>query len=449
MNVAESEGKTALMCAAAKGNAEVVAVLLQHGAEMERVVEPDSYSRGYRRRGRDSSKTALWKAIEGGHTNVVQLLLEKGASALVVDSDEFFDACDNGNLSIVQYAVNSKLFDLNAKNDKGHTGLHLACDTGKLPIVECLVEGGADVEAKSSSGRTALRVAAVKGRVAIASYLITKGANVNEKDSKGISCLSAAATGGYSGMVECLLKNGSEPIPVDDELFRKAARSNVLSLVRHGIVAGTVDVNSKDKDGYAAIHLASAKGHVEIVEFLVDCPLIDVNIKDIDGETALTSAVGNEKGSYRKSYSSVNTEVINCLLKSGVTVTEECFRAAVKKGLFCFVQRVVAEEHLDLNAQDKNGKTALYLAASSGHLRIVELLLEKKADVNAVTKAGTAMTEATAGGHLDVVETLVKGGGDVNLSSDAANPAKTPIWHACEEEKEDVLRFLVANGEYY
>ena len=358
--------KTALMSAAEKGNLEIVAALLEHGAEIDRVDEPDQYDR--RRRGRESGgKTALRKAVEGGHTEVIDLLLAKGATPIVIDSDLFYDACDNGDLAIVQYAVKGKQIDINAKNSKGHTGLHLASERGKLDVVECLVEAGADLEAKSSSGRTALRVTAVKGRTAIASYLISKGANVNEKDTKGTSPLAAAATGGHSGMVECLLKNGAEPIPVDDELFRKAAKSNMLGLVRQGIVAGTVDVNGKDKDGCAAIHLASSKGLLEMVEFLIGCPAIDINLRDSDGETALTAAIVSDKSSYRKSPSDFNPEVINCLLKSGVTITEECFRAAAKKGLFVLVQQVVSDGLLDLNAGDKNGKTAL-IGASSTHV---------------------------------------------------------------------------------
>ena len=76
------------------------------------------------------------------------------------------------------------------------------------------------------------------------------------------------------------------------------------------------------------------------------------------------------------------------------------------------------------------------------------MLLEKKVDVNRVTKAGTAISEAVTQGDLEVVEALLKGGADINLSHDEKNPARTPLWVACEEEKVDIIRFLLANGEY-
>ena len=460
VNVTEENEKTALMCAAEKGHVEVVAALLQHGAEIDRVDEPNPNA--YSHRNQTTGKTALGKAIGLGHTAVVQLLTEKGASPVVFESEEFFGACDRGEIMILQYIVNNKLMDINAKNAKGHSGLHLACEWGNLSAVSCLVEGGADMSIKSSSGRTALRVAAVKGHVDVASYLLKKGANVNETDAKGMSCLSAAASAGHGDMVDFLLKNGADPITIDDELFRKVAKGNMLGLVRHAIFAGKIDVNSQDtSDGTAAIHVASAKGNLAIVEFLVECPSIDVNIKDKEGETAIYYALGGGKSESRYGYqrssssssssSSSNratTEIINCLLKSGVTITENAFRMAAKKGLFDFVQRVINEGILDLNAQNKSGETALIFAASKGHLKIVALLLEKNVDVNVVTKAGNALMEAAENGHLAVVEALVKAGGNVNLSNDPTNSGgKTPLWYACDNGNEDIVRYLISNGE--
>ena len=64
----------------------------------------------------------------------------------------------------------------------------------------------------------------------------------------------------------------------------------------------------------------------------------------------------------------------------------------------------------DVQAQDKNGATALMLASGVvglGHAEVVGQLLAKGADVQAQNKEGkTALMFASAGGHTEVVKQL-------------------------------------------
>jgi ankyrin repeat protein len=69
--------------------------------------------------------------------------------------------------------------------------------------------------------------------------------------------------------------------------------------------------------------------------------------------------------------------------------------------------------HID--ARSPNGSTPLYAAAYAGHVDVVAVLLQGKADVHAARDDGcTAMHAAARNGHMKVVEALVEGGADLS-----------------------------------
>ena len=64
---------------------------------------------------------------------------------------------------------------------------------------------------------------------------------------------------------------------------------------------------------------------------------------------------------------------------------------------------------------ENGGGTALHFAASKGHLSVVELLVDNKADLNTRNNKGwTPLISASSGGHLEIVELLIESGADVN-----------------------------------
>lgn len=69
---------------------------------------------------------------------------------------------------------------------------------------------------------------------------------------------------------------------------------------------------------------------------------------------------------------------------------------------------------VQVNTQDKEGATALMLAAARGHTDVVTALLAKGADVNLQHQMGhTALMVAVVGGHNQVTHTLLAHGADL------------------------------------
>ena len=79
----------------------------------------------------------------------------------------------------------------------------------------------------------------------------------------------------------------------------------------------------------------------------------------------------------------------------------------------------------DVNAQDENNWTPLYLAAWNGRVDFSEMLLDHGAAVNALTdyNGKTPLYKASEKGHVDVVRLLLEHGADPNISD---RRGKTP-----------------------
>ena len=71
------------------------------------------------------------------------------------------------------------------------------------------------------------------------------------------------------------------------------------------------------------------------------------------------------------------------------------------------VVKLLLENKADVNAANQNRETPLHWASQSGRVEIVKLLLKNKADVNAADEDGwTALPRALENGHVEVVKLL-------------------------------------------
>ena len=109
------------------------------------------------------------------------------------------------------------------------------------------------------------------------------------------------------------------------------------------------------------------------------------------------------------------------------------------------VQRLL-EKGANVNAMS-DGRTALVLAAIRGHEAVVQLLLENGADVNADEMGRTVLMWAAFGGHEVVVRLLLENGADVNAKGDERTGYRgTALMLAAEIGHEAVVRLLLENG---
>lgn len=95
------------------------------------------------------------------------------------------------------------------------------------------------------------------------------------------------------------------------------------------------------------------------------------------------------------------------------------------------------------SGQDADGNTLLHQASRQGRTAAVRLLLEKRADVNALNKYRmTPLHSAAIQGHLETAALLVSRGADMNAGN---HRGWTPLFNAAMEGETQFVEFLLAN----
>ncbi|KAG7268122.1 hypothetical protein CRUP_005481 [Coryphaenoides rupestris] len=151
-------------------------------------------------------------------------------------------------------------------------------------MVQFLVESGSDINRGDNEGWTPLHAAASCGFIQITKYLIEHGANVGAVNSEGELPLDVAT----EDAMERLLKGEIKKQGVDVDQARKQEQRVMLqdaTAVRTGSGSLVPHHNTKA----TALHVAAAKGYIEVLKVLLECK-IDVDSRDVDGWTALHAA---------------------------------------------------------------------------------------------------------------------------------------------------------------
>jgi hypothetical protein len=126
-------------------------------------------------------------------------------------------------------------------------------------------------------------------------------------------------------------------------------------------------------------------------------------------------------------------------MNAGAINTQANFKGAVHNGRLEMVRCLVQEFGADVNQRDKNGHTAVDIAAMVGQTDMLRFLNKSGADGN------TAMQLAVWRGHAGTVRFLVKEcGTDINQAMQPAH--KAPLLFAAKEGDLDMVRCLLELG---
>lgn len=106
--------------------------------------------------------------------------------------------------------------------------------------------------------------------------------------------------------------------------------------------------------------------------------------------------------------------------------------------------KLIKDDKFDVNQENDLNRTALYMAASLGHLPMTKLLIENGANVNHRSNYhGTPLHEAAEAGHQSIVKFLVQNKANINAQDDLG---RTPLGNAIRGKHSIIIEFLLDNG---
>jgi uncharacterized protein len=255
-----------------------------------------------------------------------------------------------------------------------NTALFAAADSGCEQLARALIAAGASVKALDARGATPLGHAARAGRTALVQLFLADGAEINERNVDGGTALLAAAQRNRLAVVALLLAKGADP--------NLAGRSGVTPLMAAAykgndrivadLLAHRANPKARDRTDKSAMTYAAARGFDAVVRRLLGAG-IDARERYGNDLTALMWAAG-----HGESVDSAAAEhTIDVLLAHGAAIdgVENRGRTALMIAAEVGDPGVVAfliDRGADRARKDKQGKTALDLAASNQVRQILE-----------------------------------------------------------------------------
>lgn len=396
-NTATPTGETALHWAAHRDDLNVARELIHAGAK----IVPNRYG-----------LSALVPACANGNAAMIELLLDAGADPNLSEPDgrtPLMVASKTGKSEAVRTLLTRGARVDDKEHAQAQTALMWAAAEGHADVVRQLVRAGAQLEAKSKGGFTALHFAARQGKIDVLRALIELGAGVNGgigSDGDGPSALALAVTNLHFELGAVLLQAGADPnytwqgrtvlhiltwvsrlgIGTNDPVPEGSGNLSRLDLLRELAKHGA-DLNRR---------MTSRRGGVRTVlnmkgatPFLLAARTADAAMMRLLAELGADPLLPNEEGT------------TPLLVAAGVGVQSPEEDPGTESEVLESV-KVAVELGNDVNAVDQRGETAMHGAAYKYAAAVVPYLMEKGAKIeiwNRKNKLGWTPLRIATGVH--------------------------------------------------
>lgn len=392
--------------------------------------------------------TPLAAAIENGHSHMVRWLLENGADPEKRDlagQPPLLLAAALGDLASLDLLLAHGAGVDTAGEQYGQTALMMAVREAHPPVVQRLIEAGADVDRRS---------------------LLTEV--MPERDGKFVdpSEIPGTLTQGVG-----IIRGGwpargkRQPLAGEKTPLHYATRLGDPELTRMLVEAGA-DLEVPDANGItplinaiintSIVTINPGMGeHLKVAQYLVEAGA-DVNASDWYGQTPLWAAIDVRNLIYSNVSATRNhvnreeaLELIRHLLDRGADPNARVREYPPSRH---FILPIGSVEWVDTT-----GQTPFFRAALSGDVRVMKLLLDFGADPNIATFNGTTPLMAAAGVNWAVGQTYDEGpealleavklahslGNDVNAVNTMGLQA---IHGAANRGSNAIIEYLAAHG---
>uniref|UniRef100_A0ABD2VZP1 Uncharacterized protein n=1 Tax=Trichogramma kaykai TaxID=54128 RepID=A0ABD2VZP1_9HYME len=370
-NLANAEGHTPLhvICQREDDDVDLVKMLFEMSDKFNKPIQIDARDK--------SGCTPLHLALNGGHEQIAEWLLRRGAdlNSANAQGSTPLHLISAGKMDCAEFlqtffeisGEQRRPVEVDARDNEGQTPLHCAISHQHKRVFELLLRRDADPNLADNIGSTALQMICVfadDNDWAKMLFEISEEKNRQVQiDARGLFDLTplhlALVKKELGAVAELLLKKGATTNLVDWEgltpLHTVCKYADDDDRVRMLIEISNeenkpVEVDARDKLGRTPLHLALAKGNSQGVRYLLKLGA-DPNLADKNGFSPLHVIIEHRYDDDK-------------LLK-----------------LFFNASKGV-DRSVQVDVQDKNGRTPLQWAVANLFLNAVDVLLDQGADLS-------------------------------------------------------------------
>ena len=264
---------------------------------------------------------------------------------------------------------------------------------GHYQVVELLLSKDPDINLQNNDGVSALMFASGYRCHQIVELLLSKDPDINIQNNDGWTALMLASRYGNHQIVELLLSK--DP-----------------------------DINIQNNNGVSALIFASANGHYQVVELLlnkdaninIQCEECDISMEDIISAFTIACYEGHS-----------SIVIFLCRKISTLSNDERELLVAAAEGDIGALVSMLFEVGMSPDTSLVSGITPLMIAASCGHIDIVDTLLQAGADVNKPNNEGKTALDKLSGKKEEgtssyIIDLLITNGASTAVQANPTQP---------------------------
>lgn len=355
---------------------------------------------------------------------------------------QLLDAARSGNIQQVNEALEAGA-SLDFRDYNQYTPLHIAAQSGKIKVIDALIDAKADTEARQTNLQwTSLHYASYYGYIEAVKALILGKADIEARtDIKNTPLFLAASNGGTKIVNELILAKA--------------------------------DVDARDNNQFTPLHMAAKIGHIEVVKLLI-LAKATIDAKNINNQTPLQLAAKNSgaqivnelilskshidaRDNYRWTalhYAAnyCHLENVDLLLKAGASSTFVCKNHATgsEQTIFDLMERVPQQQRknqiIRLITEYQLKDFLLIDAVKTGNIELLKKALAIGANVNFKDANDhakqTPLHWACANGNLEIIKVLIDARSSIDVRN---NNRQTPLHLAALNSQGEILKVLLSN----